>query len=217
MGHTTTQIIAKEGWKYLITFGVLFLLAKLFDIDFLEFLFFILFLFSAYVYRNPERIAEEDDEFAIVAPADGKIKKIEKIHEDKYINKQMLLVSIESSVLDASITRMPTSGKIKKTAKKHGLFLPLSSLKAPLLNERASMVCETPMGEILITQIAGIFSPSIDIFKTIGSFKSASRWGVMIDGETRLLLPLESRIKVSIGDSVKSGESILGYFNESKS
>ena len=42
-------------------------------------------------------------------------------------------------------------------------------------------------------------------------FKANERFGFLRDGEIALLLPLDTRIKVSLNSDVKAGESVLGY------
>ena len=204
---TTTEIIAKEGWKYIAFSFAVFLLSVY--IDFLPWVFLGLFAFSVYIFRNPERLPNEDDEFALLAPSDGKVSFIEKI---EFKGKEYIRVEIDKSILDVSLLRAPTKLSILGTKRRHGLFLPSSSELSKKLGESAFLECKSEFDSLYIVINAGLFSRKIDLFKTIGPLKPATRFGLLVEGSVELYVSIETRIKVSIGDEVKAGESVLGYF-----
>ncbi len=206
--NTTTQLIAKEGWKYLAVAMILFVLSVCFDV--LPWVFFVLLIFTAYLFRNPERLPAEDDDMAILTPADGTISTIEKAVFGE--NKEYIRVVIQKSLLDTCILRAPTKMSIKSTTRRHGLFLPSGSKLSKKIGERASLSCSSSYSELFIVINAGAFARKIELFKTVGPLKSAQRFGLLVEGNIELYLPLDSRVKVSIGDEVKAGESVLGYF-----
>ena len=76
-------MVAKQGYKYIFAFGVLFLLSL--ALGACQILFFALFALCVFWFRNPERALGSDDEYAVLSPIDGKIKSIEKIY---YFNTQ---------------------------------------------------------------------------------------------------------------------------------
>ena len=205
---TTTQLIAKEGWKYLFFTTVLFLFSLCFDI--FPWVFLAISIFTAYLFRNPERLPLEDDDFAILAPCDGSITSISKT---KHIDgKEYIKIEIQKSLLGASLLRAPTKMVIKSTRKRHGLFLPSGSLLNKKLAEKVSLVCDSSFGEIFININAGVYAREIEFFKTVGPLKSSQRFGLLVEGDLELYLPLDSRIKVALKDEVRAGESVLGYF-----
>ncbi len=206
--NTTTQLIAKEGWKYLFFVLVLFVLSLWFDL--LPWVFFVIFIFVAYLFRNPERLPAEDDDMAILAPCDGTISNIAKVrYKDR---NEYIKVEIQKSLLEACILRAPTKMSIKATDRRHGLFLPTSEPLSKKLGERVTLSCMSSYNEVFININAGMFARKIELFKTIGPLKSAQRFGLLVEGDIELYLPLDSRVKVAIGDEVKAGESVLGYF-----
>lgn len=206
--NTTTQIIAKEGWKYLIFIFVIFVLSLVFD--FFSWVFFVILLFTAYLFRNPERLPAEDDDMAVLSPADGKIINISKA---LFIDgKEHIKVEIQKSLLDASILRAPTSLNIKETKKRHGLMISSDSILRDKLGEKITLLCTSKYNELFIVIVAGACARKIELFKTIGPLKSAQRFGLLVDGNINLYLALDTRVKVAVGDEVKSGESVLGYF-----
>lgn len=204
---TTTQLIAKEGWKYLTFSFLLFALALFFN--FLSWVFFLIFIFTAYLFRNPERLPAEEDILAILAPADGTISSISKVSVGK---KEYIKVEIQKTLLDSSLLRAPTSMNIISSKKRHGLFLPMGSLLYDVLGESVQITCKSKNSDLLIKINAGMFSRRIELFKTIGPLKYSQRFGLLLDGSVELFLEVDSRIKVVIGDKIKAGESVLGYF-----
>lgn len=206
--NTTTQLIAKEGWKYVSLTFFIFLLSLCFDT--LEWVFFVIFIFTVYIFRNPERIPAEDDSMAVLSPLDGTITNISKfLYTD---GKEYIKVDIQKSLLEVSLLRAPTNMSIKSTARRYGLFLPTHLELGKKLGESAKLSCSSIYDELFLHVHAGMFARKIDLFKTIGPLKSAQRFGLLVEGSIELFLALDTRIKVSVGDEVKAGESVLGYF-----
>ena len=204
--NTTTQIIAKEGWKYILFLLAAFLCSLVFDL--FSWVFLVLLLFTAYLFRNPERLPAEDDDMAVLSPCDGNIVTISK---SSYLGKEYIKVEIEKNLLQASILRAPTLLNIAKTQRRHGLILSDSILREKL-GERVGITCNSKYNELFLNITAGLFARKIELFKTVGPLKSAQRFGILVDGTIELYLALDTRIKVSVGDEVKAGESVLGYF-----
>ena len=204
--NTTTQIIAKEGWKYILFLLAAFLCSLVFDL--FSWVFLVLLLFTAYLFRNPERLPAEDDDMAVLSPCDGNIIAISK---SSYLGKEYIKVEIEKNLLQASILRAPTLLNIAKTQRRHGLILSDSILREKL-GERVGITCNSKYNELFLNITAGLFARKIELFKTVGPLKSAQRFGILVDGTIELYLALDTRIKVSVGDEVKAGESVLGYF-----
>jgi phosphatidylserine decarboxylase len=173
-------------------------------------LFFLIFAFTIYLFRNPERIPSEDDDMAVLSPIDGKITNISKfLYSD---GKEYIKVEIQKSLLEASLLRAPTSMSIKSTFRRHGLFLSTNLELSKKLGESVTLTCQSPYSELFMQINAGMLARKIELFKTIGPLKSAQRFGLLVEGSIELFLALDTRIKVSVGDEVKAGESVLGYF-----
>jgi len=207
--HTTTEIIAKEGWKYGAILFVLFLIS--WGIGVFEWVFLFLFLLTLYMFRNPERIPAEDDKMALLAPADGDILDISKVILQD--GTEFLKLEIRKSLFNASLIRAPIASTISNTKRVHGLFLHIEDELSKKLGEKAVVALKSKSKSVLLIVRAGFFSRSIELFKSIGPLKFAQRFGLLLDGSIELLLPIDVRIKVSIGDEVRAGESVLGYFS----
>lgn len=206
--HTSTEIIAKEGWKYVGIFAILFLISLC--MGFFEWVFLSLLLITIYIFRNPERIPAEDDKTALLAPNDGNISNISKIILQD--GGEFIKLEIRKSLFSVSLLRAPIASTISNTKRIHGLFLNIEDKLSKKLGERAIITLKSDSKSIFLIARAGFFSRSIDLFKSIGPLKFAQRFGLLLDGSIELLLPIDMRIKVSVGDDVRAGESVLGYF-----
>jgi phosphatidylserine decarboxylase len=209
---TTTEIIAREGWLYVAVI-ILLLIASYFAE--IAFVFMLLILFTAlYVYRNPERIANEDDLQAIISPVDGKIVKIDRVNSELFNNESGVLVVIRNLPFNVGLVRFPVNGKLGDVKTIHGLFLPPFNKLSKKLNERVLMMCKQNENSFAMKIRAGMFCRKIHLSSNRGNIKGGARIAFIVDGSVELFLPMNSRIKLSVGDYVKSGESILGYFEK---
>ncbi len=206
--HTTTEFIAKEGWKYVGVFFILFLFSL--SVNFFQWVFLFLFLGTVFIYRNFERIPAEDDKMALLAPADGHVVDISKVILQD--GKEFLKLEIRKNIWNMSILRSPILANISSTKRVHGLFLNSESPLSKKLGEKAIIKLESEHKPMFIVVTAGVFSRGIELFKSIGPLKFSQRFGLLLDGGVELLLPIDIRVKVSLGDSVRAGESVLGYF-----
>lgn len=205
---TTTELIAKEGWKYLFFTGVLFVLSLVFTL--LPWVFLLIFLFTIYLFRNPERLYVESDDMAILSVCDGVVTNISKDKDDNL--DDCIKVEIRKSLLEVAILRSPASMDVVSNRTRHGLFLPTDTTLSKKLSQRVSLECRSGNRQLFININAGLFARKIELFKIESSLKSGQRFGLLIDGSVELYLPLDSIIKVSVGERVKAGESLLGYF-----
>ncbi|MDR2790740.1 MAG: phosphatidylserine decarboxylase [Campylobacteraceae bacterium] len=207
---TTTQIIAKEGWKVCGVAFALFLFAAW--THFAAWLMLFVLIFLLFIYRNPERIAAEDDPLAILAPIDGKITAIEQSADELSGGEKCLYIRIRSLPFDVSMVRFPATAVLTSAKTVHGLFLPPHAKEAFILNERIDMKCAKGNDNFAIRLRAGAFSRRLYLSKEKGNIRSGARVAFMVDGIVELFLPFDSRIKFSTGDYVKGGESVMGYF-----
>ncbi|MDR0408286.1 MAG: phosphatidylserine decarboxylase [Campylobacteraceae bacterium] len=206
---TTTQIIAKEGWCNIGVVFALFLLSCW--MDFGSHVMFVVLLLLIVVYRNPERIAAEDDPFAVLAPVDGKIIAIERVESNR--DTKSLYVKIRSLPFDVSMVRSIASANIINVKTIHGLSLPPHKKEAEKLNERLDINFSCKDSSFAIRILSGVFAGKIHLAKNRGNVKAGERIAFIADGAVELFLPFDSRIKLSVGDYVKGGESVIGYFS----
>lgn len=214
----------KEGWPSLLLVlafsAIIIFIAHYFFPDF-----FIARLF-AYVlsgfliitilqfFRSPKRVFTQGESL-IIAPADGKVVVIEETEEAEYFKGKRLQVSIFMSPVNVHVNRYPIAGKVMFFKYHPGKFLAAWEPKSSTDNERTTVVVAHKNGqEVLFRQIAGALARRIvwyckegDVAEQCGEM-GFIKFGSRVD----LFLPLNTKLKVKIGDVVKGSQSVLGEF-----
>lgn len=215
MEQSDTFIIAKEGWKFIGGTTAAFVLFILLDLDLLQFIAFIAVALLIYIYRNPERITPYYQEHSIVAVADGRVRSIETVESCPFLEGPCYKVEIVSGIFDTALLRTPFEGVVRHLDLRRGSRL--SSLRplALKLNERALLCFEAADGQYCAVE--HMLDPSIDAISVHAHHEQklaqGSRYGLMLRGTHTLYLPTESRVAVNVGDEVRAGESLIGYFS----
>jgi len=209
-----TEIILKEGYPFIISSGILFILSLIFHFNgFWQILFFVIFAFFVYFFRNPERIPEDESKGAIISPSDGEIIEI-KEDTAPIVNEKMIKISIKLSIFDVHIQRSPIAGEITAKEYIHGLFLSLGNKKASELNEQHRVLFSNN-SKIIVNQIAGFITRRIVDFGVFGRVKLGERYGmIMFGSQVDLYVPKNAKIKVTEFQKVKAGESLIGFLHE---
>ena len=209
---TTTQPIAKEGWKSIAFIGVICIVSWLFS--FMTWFFLLLLAGTLFLYRNPERIALEEDDHAIIAPIDGIVRSIEKV--TAHDGKKWLKVIMQKGLFDVGVVRSPMDISLIDVIKKEGLPLSSDSSLSPTLRTKMVFIFQKKVDEIRMVLYAGAYSQMISTSLKRGRFKVSERLAFLAEGDVGLLLPLDARIKVVLNDEVRAGESVLGYLAHKK-
>lgn len=208
-----TFIIASDGQ---IPLGIaLFLWMLSLWLEFLPWVFFLMLVGLLWVYRNPERIPDEDDSRALLAPIDGKICAIE---QSKFTpnGEKFLCVSIEGSAYGVGVLRAPNAFTCKEISTKDGLNLPHDLSQAKILNSRIKLHCETKNGDFWLGVQAGPWVKQISSYGLNRPIKMGARFGFGLGSKVSLYLPYSARIRANIGDKVYGGESVIGYLQGDK-
>ena len=208
-----TFIIAREGWPILGVALAFWMLALW--MEFLPWVFFVIVLFLGWVYRNPERIADEEDKLALLAPIDGKISAIEQCRIEAS-DEKLLCVHIEGQAFGIGVLRAPACFTCKGLRLRDGLNLAHDTAQAPLLNARLRLHCEARGGDFWIGVQAGPLMKHIITYNLKKPFRMGDRFGFGLGAKVSLYLPSSVRIRANVGDKVYGGESVLGYFKSEK-
>lgn len=212
MRDTDTFIIAKDGLKCIAASTALFVFMILIDADILTLLSFLLVLLTLWVYRNPERPLPHPQEKRIVSVCDGTIKSIET-QEDEDGNSTYNIV-IASSFLDTSILRVPFTCSVQECSIVSGARLGAGSVLAEKLNEKGLVVFGSGAQQVVVMHTLQLASVGISLnLSADASVLQATRYGLMIKGESMMALPAESRVSVKVGDKVRAGETLIGFFS----
>ena len=172
-------------------------------------------IFNLAFFRDPERQIPQIPD-AILSPADGKILQITDVKENDFFEGKVKRVSIFLSVFNVHINRSPISGRVEHFRYLRGSFMPAFKEEASLENEQTAIGIVDEKGrKIMFTQIAGILARRIVCVLREGYHTRAGqrmgmiRYGSRVD----IYFPEEEvELKVSDGDKVKGGTSVIGVF-----
>lgn len=201
-------IIAKEGWPFIAGSLVLALAASYAGAWSLPF--WVIFVFCVQFFRDPARVIAGGPT-SIVAPADGRIVVVEEA-DDPYLNRRALKVSVFMNVFNVHSNRTPIESTVQQKWYIPGSFLNADLSKASLENERCALHLKTSDGrDVTCVQIAGLVARRILNYVDAGTKLAAGqRYGfIRFGSRVDLYLPLDSKVKVVIGEKVYASSTVL--------
>ena len=169
-----------------------------------------LFLFIISFFRIPKR-QYTIQENAIVAPCDGKVVVIEEVQADEYFTDRRMQVSIFMSPANVHVNRNPITGEVLYSQYHKGKYLVAWHPKSSTENERHSVVYRKDGREVLVKQIAGALAKRIVNYLRPGQKveQSAEMGFIKFGSRVDLLLPLDAKINVKIGDKPRGGVTVI--------
>jgi phosphatidylserine decarboxylase len=164
---------------------------------------------ASHFFRDPERVVPTGEGLA-VSPADGKVVKIQEAPEP-FTGQSRLCISVFMNLFDVHVNRMPVAAKISAIAYYPGKFFNASLDKASKYNERCAYSIESPDGNFVMVQIAGLVAQRIVCrVDEADELKRGERFGMIKFGSrVDLYLPDNFRPSVSIGQKVFAGQTIV--------
>ena len=116
------------------------------------------------------------------------------------------------SPLNVHVNRNPISGEVVYSKYHKGKYLVAWNPKSSTENERHSVVLKKGENEILVKQIAGAVAKRIVNYSTVGQqVKQGEELGfIKFGSRVDLLLPIGTKINVSLNEVVKGGVSVIG-------
>lgn len=206
--------IAVEGYPFIFFCAFVTIVLSMLEMTFAAASGIILTGFVTWFFRDPERICP-DDPTAVVSPADGKVILIEKIHDDRFVQKEVHKISIFMNIFNVHVNRFPYSGIIEKIIFKPGRFYSADTDRGALHNEYCAMTVNTEFGKkYCVVQVAGLIARRIVCWaEKKDPLHTGERYGLIRFGSrVDLYLPLDVTIAVSRGQIVRAGETVLGNF-----
>lgn len=169
---------------------------------------FLLFIVS--FFRIPSRVLTIRDG-AIIAPADGKVVVIEETHDVEYFKDRRLQVSIFMSPANVHVNRVPFNGEVIYNQYHKGKYLVAWDPKSSTENERHSVVIRQGQLEVLVKQIAGAVAKRIVNYLEVGEkVKQGEEMGfIKFGSRVDLLLPVGTKLHVSLNEKVKGGVTVI--------
>ena len=207
--------IAKEGYPF-IAFSALFsVILAILGYSVACFCLLTLTAFVLYFFRDPERVASDDND-AVISPADGKIIFVGKVADSPYELGDTLKISIFMSVFNVHVNRIPFTGRIKGIQYYPGKFFSANLDKASKKNEHNAVLLETEQGkDICFVQVAGLIARRIIChISPQDQVLRGQRFGIICFGSRLdVYLPADADVDVNVGDMVQAGTSVLGKLN----
>mgnify|MGYP001462717365 CR=1 FL=1 len=207
--------IHKAGFRIILVYllivsfvqlGLVFFIKNIYLTEVFGVAFFLLLIFILRFFRVPNRTVNWE-KGKVIAPADGHVVTIEEVEEPEFLNAKAIQISIFMSVWNVHINWFPFNGVMKKYVYHPGKFLMARHPKSSELNERTSLLLETEDGKpVVVRQIAGIVARRIESYVTDDNsqMKAGQEMGfIKFGSRVDLFLPLDSEIKVKIGQNVR--------------
>ena len=163
--------------------------------------------FTVFFFRDPDR-SPPMDRSLVVAPADGKVLRVESVDEP-FVGGEGVRVAIFLSVFDVHVNRSPVTGTVLFQTYRQGRMLPAFRDHASRLNERNTLGIEGQGIRVLVHQITGAIARRIVCWVGPGDrLLQGRRFGLIKFGScTELVLPASVEILVGPGDRVRGGET----------
>ncbi len=203
--------IAREGFPFILFSGYATLILALLQYSAATLIGLVCTVFVTAFFRNPSRIPPEESN-AVVCPADGKVILVQEQFDDRFLQQQVVRISIFMNVFNVHVNRIPFPGTVKRVLFKAGRFYSADKDKAALHNEYCAMVVETAAGKQYgVVQIAGLIARRIVCWaEKEDQVKAGQRYGLIRFGSrVDIYLPQGSEVVVKLGQKVRAGETVL--------
>jgi phosphatidylserine decarboxylase len=203
-------IIAREGWPFLAISIAAALVVGWLAGGAWSVPLWIWSLFVLQFFRDPARPVPGSAK-SVLSPADGRIVAVEKVR-DAYLQREALKVSVFMNVFNVHSNRSPVDGEVRGRWYHAGSFLNAALSKASAENERNAIWLRTADGQdVTSVQVAGLIARRILCYVEKGAtLGRGQRYGfIRFGSRVDVYLPLESRVRVAIGEKVYASATIL--------
>jgi len=207
--------VARPGFIFLGAAFVLTIAFAITGMGLLAFIGVVTIVFITWFFRNPERTAP-DIKGAVLAPADGKIIKVEPVANTPHYPEKCNKISIFMSIFNVHVNRIPFNGTITGIRYNPGRFFSANLDKASSDNEYNAVTLTTDRGKrICFVQIAGLIARRIICDLKPGErVAKGDRFGMICFGSRLdIYLPERTRVQVENGQKVRAGTTVLGMID----
>jgi phosphatidylserine decarboxylase len=169
------------------------------------------FAFTVYFFRDPERTVPSGDGL-ILSPADGRVLDVVDV-KDRFVGGARRL-SIFMSLFNVHVNRSPFKGVVESVEHTPGRKIP-AYLPGGLDSRERNRIEFTGSFKFAVEQYAGIIARRIVWSVREGQKVGAGERIGMIKYGSRVdvLMPLSVEVRVSKGDKVVAGETIIGVID----
>jgi phosphatidylserine decarboxylase len=210
---TSPLRLARGAEKELITAGIPLILALVAAILWPGLFTFVLaglsialFALLLYFFRDPQRTGPAE-EGLFLAPADGQVVEVGRVHEPRFLEGDGLKIGIFMSLLDVHVNRSPVEGQVALVEHVPGQFLQAFRPEASEVNEHNLVGLESRYGRVLVRQVAGILARRVVCWiGTDQRLRAGERLGVIKFGSrVEVYLPPGAEPVVMVGDRTRAG------------
>ena len=204
--------VAKAGYPFIFASAFATAVFALLGVVSLAVLGLLVTGFICFFFRDPDRLVPSG-EGMIVSPADGKVINVEPVEQTPYFDGACTRISVFMSVFNVHVNRVPHEGTIRRVDYYPGKFFSANLDKASKENEHNALLLESHEGKpVAFVQIAGLIARRIICAVQSGDvLKRGQRFGMICFGSRLdIYLPRDTEIRVTVGDKVQAGSSILG-------
>lgn len=204
--------LAKEGWPFIAIAFFVAMFASLFLPGVIALLCWLALAFVVQFFRDPPRPIPMDPS-AVLAPADGRIVKIDRVR-DPYADRDALLISIFMNVFNVHSNRISVDGVVKKVQYFPGLFINADLDKASTDNERNAVILDAGGRTVTLVQVAGLIARRILCYIKEGdTVARGQRYGfIRFGSRVDVYLSVDAIPKVAPGDKVSATSTIIATF-----
>ncbi|MCI5164742.1 MAG: phosphatidylserine decarboxylase family protein [Candidatus Electrothrix sp. GM3_4] len=204
--------IAREGLPFILFCAFATLICAVFSYTIAAFLGLVATFFVTWFFRDPSRILPSDKN-AIICPADGKVIAVKEMFDERFLQQDVVRLSIFMNVFNVHVNRVPFAGTVERILFKPGKFYSADKNQAALHNEHCAMIVTTESQQRYVAvQIAGFLARRIVCWAEPGDqLEGGHRYGLIRFGSrVDLYLPKGTEITVHVGEKVRAGETVLG-------
>ena len=203
-------VLAREGWVF-IALSVLAAAAVAWFAGWLWSIpLWLVALFVIQFFRDPARTPPPGENL-VLAPADGRIVSVERIH-DPYLKRDAVRLSVFMNVFNVHSNRSPVDGEVREIWYSAGTFLNAALDKASTGNERNALWLRTEGGaDVTCVQVAGLIARRILCYVEPGvQLRRGERFGfIRFGSRVDVYLPADAAPRASVGDTVYAGTTVL--------
>lgn len=166
-----------------------------------------LWLLILYFFRDPKRMINAQPGL-VLGPGDGEVVEIVTETESRFLQTEVIRLSMFLDITDVHVQRVPLAGKVTLVQHQPGKFLQAFRPEASDVNEYIAMVIESAgYGRLLTKQIAGILARRcLNYLKPGDEVQTGQRFGLIrFSSRIDLFLPPTAHLLVKVGDKVIGG------------
>jgi len=208
-------LIAREGWPFIALTVLAALAAWWLAGGWWSVPVWIVAVFMIQFFRDPPR-APPVGASLVISPADGRIVSVERT-QDPYLHRDAIKFSVFMNVFNVHSNRSPVDGSVREVWYSSGKFFNAALDKASTGNERNALWIRAGCGvDVTCVQIAGYIARRILCYARAGDdLRRGQRFGfIRFGSRVDVFLPADVRARVSVGDKVHGGETIIAEFPE---